>query len=187
MKTEDDHMNKKVLTIFVLLFLATGFTTLVAAQAQDGKAGKGVATITQSFASQAIRPGETWKVYLKASAPDGEMKNIFTLVEQPGVGPYPLGIIGIKKENKKELSGYIYLNTLTPWASLEFVTLNLSVQIQDGSGNFSQPVVFPLSFSSRSVQEMPPPGVFTEQDLGPIMVTLRTVDEGDQDRRRRHK
>jgi hypothetical protein len=180
-------MNKKVLTIFVLLFLATGLTTLGAAQAQGGKEGKGVAVITQSFASQAIRPGETWKVYLKASAPDGEMKNIFALVEQPGVGPYPLGIIGIKKENKKELSGYIYLNTSTPRASLEFVTLNLTVQIQDASGNYSQPAIFPLSFISRSAQEMPPPGVFPEQDLGPIMVTLRIVDDGDHERRGRHK
>jgi len=180
-------MNQKVLTIFVLLFLAAGLTPLAAAQAQSGKEGKGVAVITQSFASQAIRPGETWKVYLKASAPDGEMKNIFALVEQPGVGPYPVGIIGIKKENKKDLSGYLYLNTSTPRASLEFVTLNLTVQIQDASGNFSPPVVFPLAFSSRSAQEMPPPGVFTEQDLGPIMVTLRIVDEGDHERRGRHK
>ena len=175
-------MNKKVLTIFVLLLLAMGFTTLVAAEVQEGKAGKGVPVIARSFASKEIRGGDTWKVYLNVSDPDGEMKNIFALVEQPGVGPYPIGITRIKKENRRELSGYIYLNIFTPFSSinsLEFVTLTLTVQVQDRSGNFSQPVVFPLSISSRFVQEKPPQGVFKEQDLGPIMITLRPIMDGD--------
>ncbi len=134
-------MKKNVIAVLVLLFLATGWAALFAAE---------VPVISQSFASREIRPGDTWKVYLKASAPQGEMKNIFATVDQPGVGAYPVSMIRIKPENRKDLSGYIYLNTSSPRATLEFVTLTLTVQIQDGAGNFSQPVVFPLSFNSRS-------------------------------------
>ncbi len=173
--------------ILGFLLMTEACTTAVAPPAQDGRMEKGTPVVIQSFASPFIRPGETWKVYLKASASTGEMKNIFALVEQPGVGPYPVSIIAIKKENQKKLSGFIYLNTSTPRVSLEFVTLHLTVQIQDASGHFSQPVVFPLSFSARSVQEVPPPGIFTEQDLGPIMVNLGTVDDGDQKKRRRRR
>ena len=180
-------MKAKMTLLLGFIFLAAAFPPAVVPQAQDAKIGKGDAAITRSFASPTLRPGDTWKIYLKASAPQGEMKNIYALVDQPGVGPYPVSIVGIQQENNKELSGYIYLNTATPRVSLEFVALNLTVQIQDALGNFSRAVVFPLSFSSRAAQEVPPPGVFAEQDLGPIMVTLRIVDEEGPDQRRRRK
>lgn len=133
-----------------------------------------VPKIIQSFASSKIRPGDIWKVYLKAMAPDGFIKAVFTLIEQPGVGEYPVSITRIKKESRKESSGYIYLNTATP-DNLNFVNVTATIQIQDNYGRFSEPVAFPLSFHSRYTQETPPPGVFKDEDLGPIMVHLRTV------------
>ena len=136
---------------------------------------KATPVITQSFASKEIWPGETWKVYLNASDSDGEMKNIFAIVEQPGVGQYPLSIIRVKGENRKEMSGYLYLVTATPWYPLNFVNLTLIVQVQDKSGNFSAPAAFPLSINSRYTQEAPPERVFKEQGLGPVMVRLTTM------------
>jgi len=161
-------MAKKVLTIMLaLLFLVMGYTTL---QAKEGEA-KDVPLITQSFASKQMRGGDTWMVYLKSSDPNGQMKNIFAEVFQPGVGS-TLGITRIKKENQKEFSGYIYLNTLTGGRALNFSNLTLTIWIQDRSGNFSNPVVFPLEFNRRYTQQAPPVGVFEGKDLGPIMVTL---------------
>jgi hypothetical protein len=113
-------------------------------------------------------------VYLKASDPNGQMKNIVEEVFQPGVG-YALGNTKIKEENQKEFSGYVYLNTLSGGSALNFSTLTLTIWIQDRSGNFSNPVVFPLEFNSRYIQQAPPAGVFEGKDLGPIMVTLRSV------------
>jgi hypothetical protein len=49
------------------------------------------------------------------------------------------------------------------------------VNVQSKTGVFSQPAVFPLSFQANPVRQMPPEGVFKEQNLGPIMVTLQTV------------
>jgi hypothetical protein len=103
------------------------------------------------------------------------MKNIFAVVEQPGVGPYPLSIVRIREENRKEMSGYLYLVTATPWYPLSFVNISLTIQVQDKSGNFSPPMTFPLSINSRYTQEAAPQGVFKERDLGPVMVSLRTI------------
>ena len=86
-------MSNKILAVsFVLLCLVIGYATLARAEV----AGKAVPVITQSFASTKVWPGETWKVYLNISDPDGEMKYIFATVEQPGVGQYPLSIIRVK-------------------------------------------------------------------------------------------
>jgi hypothetical protein len=155
----------------VLLCLTIGFLSLAGAQA--GKQGGLV--ITQSFASKEINTGGTWKIYLKASHPDGEMASIFATVDQPGVGQYPLSMMKLKEENRKEFSGFVYLSTSSPYGSLDGISLTLTIQIQDKSKTFSQPVVFPLLIQNRATQETPPPGVFKEQELGPVMVILRPV------------
>ena len=102
------------------------------------------------------------------------MKYIFATISQPGVGLYPVSITRIKGENQKELSGYLYMNT-APTLPVEFfnLTLSLAISIQGKGGVFSQPVVFPLSFSPQPAGEAPPEGVFREQNLGSIMVSLQ--------------
>jgi hypothetical protein len=168
-------MNKKVFVAGIVMFcLVVGFT----APAGSEVMAKGTPVITQAFASKEIKPGEAWKVYLNVSDPNGEMKNIFAVVYQAGVGEYPMSIIKVKEESRKQLSGYIYLPTSTAWYPMDYVNLTLRVEIQDRSGNFSAPAVFALSLSSRFSQEAPPQGVFQEQELGPVMVRLKTVDGG---------
>ena len=168
-------MNKKIFALFVAFVLAIGWMVVELGGAHAPAAGKGIPVITQSFASEEIRPGDTWKVYLKASDPDGKMNYIFATVSQPGVGTYPVSITRIKDENRKELSGYLYLNT-APAGLPQFFnrSLTLTVNIQSGGGQFSQPAVFPLFFQAKPTQEGAPEGVFKEEKLGPIMVTLRT-------------
>ena len=135
-----------------------------------------VPMIVQSFASKDVRAGDVWKVYLKASDPEGKMRYIFATITQPGVGVYPVSITRIKGENQKELSGYIYLNTGHAVPTNFFnLTLSLAVNIQGKGGVFSQPVFFFLSFTFQPSQEAPLDGVFREQNLGPIMIDLRTV------------
>jgi hypothetical protein len=171
-------MKKRVLLVSIFLFLGVAWVIPGPMEIKADAEGRGTPLITQSFASKQIGPNDTWKVYLKASHPDGKMKNIFSLIEQPGVGTYSASITRIKEENRKELSGYIYLNTLGPGNQLNFVNLTLTVQIQDMAGHFSAPAVFPLSIYTRFTQEGPPQGVFKEQDLGPIMIRLSTIDGG---------
>jgi hypothetical protein len=162
-------MSKQIEIAFLLfLCLATGCATLQAPEISE----KATPVITQSFASQQISTGDTWKIYLKASCPNGEMRRIYAEINQPGAMPYPLTIIGIKKENAKELSGIITLSTANADSPMGGVHLTLTIHVQDRSGNLSHPVVFPLSIDPRSTQEAPPQGVFKEQELGAVMVTL---------------
>ncbi len=167
-------MKKTIMTAgAILLCLVIGYAPWAGADVVKNS----VPVIKQAFGSAYVWPGENWKVYLNAFDPNGQMKNIFVVVEQPGLGPYPLSIIRVRKENQKELSGYIYLTTATPHYSLNFTNLALTVWIQDHSGNFSAPATFLLSINSRYAQEAAPSGVYKEQDLGPVMVNLRTIGQ----------
>jgi len=170
-------MYKKIIAVVALLFLTMGCAALGGMEVREEKYGKSIPVITQSFASKQLRPRDTWKVYLNASDPDGDMKNIVCVIEQPGRGVYPASRTRIAMENRKDLSGFIYLNTVGV-EGLNFVILTLTVQIEDKAGHFSQAAVFPLSFNSSYKQESPRPGTFQEKDLGPIMITLRPIDDG---------
>ncbi len=169
-------MLKKLFAVGALLLLLMGCAGPSFFQDREEKYGKSVPVITQSFASQQIRPGDTWKIYIKASDPDGDIKNLYSEVFQYGMGLYPLSITRIKEGDGRDLSGYFYLNTGHEQA-MHFVSLILTVYIQDKAGHFSSPAVFPLTFYGGSAQQSPPSGIFPEKDLGPILVTIRPLDD----------
>ncbi|KPK94981.1 MAG: hypothetical protein AMJ94_00610 [Deltaproteobacteria bacterium SM23_61] len=131
----------------------------------------GLPVILRSFASREICPGDTWKVYIHASDPGGDMKTIICAISQPGRGSYPVSYVSVPKGQGGEFSGFIYLNT-GAGQSLPFIHLTLQVEIQDRAGNLSRPVSFLLAFNPRAEQEPPPPGLFQEQELGPIMTSI---------------
>jgi hypothetical protein len=176
----------KLLFLFWLIAALAGCVTpekkgegIPSQPSQPERSPRAVPVITQSYASPQISPGSSWKVYLKASDADGDMKAFFCTVDQPGLATYPLSITRIKEGNQKELSGYLFLN-ISAFRKLDFVELTLTVEIQDRAGNFSKPANFPLFINSRYAQEPPPPGAFQENNLGPIMIELRPA--GDDDR-----
>ena len=136
-----------------------------------------VPVITRSFASEKIRLGDIWKVYLNASDPDGEMQAIVCTLEQPGVGVHPVGLTRVPANARQELSGYVYLSTAGA-QGLSNTGLRLKIQIRDKSGNYSAPVSFSLTFDPRSRAESPPAGIFQERDLEPIMITLTSPSGG---------
>ena len=161
---------------FFLVAGCAAYGTMADREATYGTQGP---VITDSFASSRLRPGDNWKVYLNASDANGDMRDIVAVIEQTGVGGYSASYTRIKAENRKEISGYIYLSTLVPnLNTLNWVNLKVIVQVRDMAGHFSKPVELPLSFSSRASQSPPPAGVYKEQDLGPIMTQLRTLDGG---------
>ena len=127
--------------------------------------------ITQFFAAREICPGDTWKVYLRAASPEGGMKAIYATVDQPGRGPQVGGPIPIPEDQRRDLSGFLHLNTAGAQGSA-FMNLTLTVQIRDRAGRFSEPVSFLLALNPRAAQESPPPGAFEERSLGPVMVSL---------------
>ncbi len=176
---KEKEMNKKILAVLAMLSLVMGCSTMMAGEVPEGTQAKAPPVITQSFASKEVYGEDIWKVYLNASDPDGGLKYIYAVIDQLGVGEYPVSIIRVKEQDRKELSGYIYLNTWNPYVLLQFIKLTLTVQVEDKAGHFSAPVVFPLFIQDRAIQEAPPKGVFKEEDLGPIMITLHGILGGE--------
>mgnify|MGYP000595608077 CR=1 FL=1 len=125
--------------------------------------------ITRAFAATEISPGETWKIYLRATDPQGRMKAIYATVVQPGRGPLATAPIPLAEDQRRELSGFLYLHT-SGHQGLAFETLTLTVQVRDRAGNFSPPVSFSLALNPRAGREEPPPGIFQERALGPLLV-----------------
>jgi hypothetical protein len=173
-------MKKTIAAGVLALLLTAGCATMMSFEEREKTYGKEAPAITEAFAAKQMKPGDVWKIYLKAADPGGDMHRIAAVVNQPGMGPYPISFTKIPQGNGKELSGYVYLNTLgsygTEWQN--FLTISVTVQVQDRAGHFSEPVSFPLTFQTRYTQEPPPPGKFKEDNLGPILVELRPPDGG---------
>ena len=171
-------MDKRFFAGLVFTLFLSGCATVMNAQEKDASPGKTAPTITAYFAASELRGGDTWKIYLNAFDPDGDMKYIVASIDQAGMGAYSASYTRIAKGRGKEFSGYVFLNTMASaaYTSTIFYNLRLTLQIQDRAGNYSQPVVLPLSFEYRAgAQVLPPPGKFEEKDLGPIMISLKTM------------
>ena len=167
---------RMLLVGLVVAFAVTGCSgIMMSMEKKEEVYGKEPPMITESFASKEMRPGDTWKVYLKAFDPGGDMDYILATVFLVGTKAYPVSFIKVREENSKEINGYIYLNTLVPggYGFLNFSSLNLTVEVRDKVGHFSPPVEFSLSINPRAVQDEPPSGVFKDQTLGPVMTTLK--------------
>jgi len=152
----------------IVIFLLPGCATTEPIKEATGKAAP---VITQSFASNMMRPGDQWRVYLKATDDDGNMKMVVAVVEQPGIGTYPVSLTRIPRNQQRELSGYLYLNTMGV-QGLENLSLKITVQIQDRTGQISSPVTHFLSVHSDYRRGNPPEGVFQDQDIGPFLIEL---------------
>ncbi len=172
-------MRKKFLAGEMLSIFAMGCAAFESLAVREEKNGKAVPVIIASFASKQLRPGGTWKVYLKASDPDGDMKRIICLIEQKGIGSYPVSYVNIKEENRRELSGYLYWTTGGVSGAI-FTEVQLTVQIQDMARHLSGPVSFPLKFQQDIQQEDPPKDIFQEKDLGPIMIPMQPWSGGGE-------
>ncbi len=143
-------MIKKAFAIVGIPFLPLGFSALASAEGKEGTGGKAAPVITQSFASKEVRPGQNWNVYLNISDPEGNMKSIFAVVDQLGVGEYPVSIIRVKKRDYKELSGYLYLCTAAPGFSGQFVKLTFNCSRPGQVGEFQPASGIPFVYTPAS-------------------------------------
>ena len=98
----------------VVLLLTVGCATMMSFEEREKLYGKEAPVITETYASKQMNPGDTWKVYLKASDPDGDMESIVATVQMVGSGTHPVSFTRIRDGNRRELSGYVFLSTSNP-------------------------------------------------------------------------
>ena len=102
-------MDKKMIWGLLWLFLLAGCATFESAEVREQRYGKAAPAIDQYFASPTMRPGDTWKVYLKASDPDGDMKRIVTYLGPGSRGAdASAAFTRLREEDRREFSGYLY-------------------------------------------------------------------------------
>ena len=110
--------------------------------------------IIDYYATEVIRPGDSWKVYLHAKDNDGDMKDIVSVLEQVGDVPYGACVSRIKKKDGREVAGYLFLKT--PKDRYLFSDqFNLKVVVRDRQGNRSERVELPLRFGKVQQKEIP--------------------------------
>jgi len=167
-------MDRKFFTGILALLLFTGCTACESLEVKEEKYGKALPVIEQSFASKAMRKGDTWRIYLRASDPDGDMKTILAYFKKGGGGgPTAVSHTQIKENDRREINGYLYWH---PGPEVEnFSEMAMTIQIEDMAGHFSKSVSLPLRIQPSGSQELPPEGAFQEKELGPIMITLKPV------------
>ena len=144
-------MRKVVQTVLVFLMLLG----CAAHQQPDGTTNVDrPPVILATYAPEVIRPGAIWRVYLRATDPDGDMKEIDAVIWQTGYGYYSTDITRIKKGDAKELAGYLYLNT-PPDPTLLSDRFILTLLVVDREGNKSEPVEVPFHFDYVEPEKLP--------------------------------
>ena len=174
-------MVQKNVLIILLLFLVAGCTTCKGVKTGEG--GDQPPRILDSYAAESVRPGATWRVFLEAKDPDGDMHSIITQLVQPGIGYYPPDFTYIKEADREGFAGYLILRTPNDyWLLQEYVEATLT--IQDCEGNKSEPVNFTLRFDNKSgfgPQEVPEKWqMAAKRQLGTIMVEIRSIVQDNQ-------
>jgi hypothetical protein len=167
-------MLKKVSIVIALVLLLAGCATCkdVAKKGTDEQGEPPV--ILDSYASESIRPGANWRVYLKAQDADGDMKYIVAELWQAGVGYYTNNFTYIKGADREGFAGYLVLRTPSDTTLIgdEFI---LMVLVRDCQGNKAEPIYLPLTFDYGAPQGIPEGWeTATNRRLGNILIDIES-------------
>jgi hypothetical protein len=145
---------RKFLLVALLVTLLAGHTASQKVAEAAGDENGNPPVILDKFAAEVIRPGDTWRVYLKAQDADGDMRTIVAQLWQAGVGIHNTDFTPVKGADTQEFAGYLFLRTPAD-NTLVWDRLKLTVFVRDLQGNRSESVELPLRFSLRVKQEIP--------------------------------
>ena len=174
--------------LFVSLFLVLVAGCTLCKGVKTSPDGGEPPVIVDYYASEAVRPGATWRVFLEAKDRDGDMQSIITQIYQPGIGYYPVDFTYIKGADREEFAGYLILRTpADSYLLQEYIEAQLT--LIDCEQNKSEPVKLTLRFDNKSgfgPQNVPEKWQKAAQrKLGTIMVQIRSVIEDNTEGSRR--
>jgi hypothetical protein len=165
-------MKQELLATIVFSFLIMVSLAPLQSGASEGQqAGQGP-VIFDSYASSTVRPGNSWRVYLRARDEGGNMKSIVAVLSGPG-SPTQTSITWLKKNQSQEIAGYLFLRTP---ADTNILNRNYTLQIfvRDSKENKSEAVEFPLSFDlKKRAAELPAKWQdVADNKIGAIMIDI---------------
>ena len=142
-------MLKKVSIVIPLILLLAGCTTCRGVAQKTGEGTGEPPVILDSYAAEYIRPGATWRVYLKAKDADGDIHYIAAQLWQAGVGYYPTSFTFSKGDDREGFAGYLILTTPADRRLLPDI-FKLEVLLRDCEGNKSESLYIPLNFDLKT-------------------------------------
>jgi len=171
-------MNKRIYVLLAFCTLIWGCASFTQCE-KISTPGKGQPpVILDSYASSQIRPGATWRVYLRAKDPDGDMKDMVQVLVRGDSGPFKTSFVPLKAEYRAEMGGYFFLRTPPPTPQTDYSRLGsggltLRIVIRDCQENESGHVEFPLRFTRETSHDLPPVWQdVADRSLGAIMFDL---------------
>lgn len=122
-----------------------------------------------TYADSVTGPRDAWRIYLKGSDPDGDLKFIHLWVNVAGMPTTPIRV-RVDRDQESHISGYLKLfNTKSmDFSDLFGPPIRLSVSLEDRAGNRSNVVDLPVSFYLGAKQDLAPAGAFQDRLLGRI-------------------
>lgn len=170
-------MKTSVRVSLILITLPLVLACCTTSSERGTQSGGSPPVITHSSASKAISHGDTWRIYVEANDPDGDMRQFVCVFKQVGFGSYSPDYVVIKGPHGEKLKGYLrFFSGAGGGLKLdEWTKLSLTLYIRDRGRKNSNKVVFPLTLSRGSKQGPPPPPFDTGQvdRLGTITTELK--------------
>jgi hypothetical protein len=159
-------MSKGILAVFVVAVLGLGCAGVQSRAEKSGSAP----VLEKVFVAPEINHGEMLKIYVKGHDPDGHLKAIAveTAAEKSHVGTGYYSVTRVKKEDRADLSGYLYWDTKK--ALRKDGSGTIEIFLEDQAGNSSNVVSVPLKIVSSGAKFQSPPGEFKDKELGPVMI-----------------
>jgi hypothetical protein len=143
------------------LFILSVIFVFFGLMAQGDAQTEGEPIVNFAYAPERIRQGDTLKIYLSITDPEGNMHRVAFRIEQPGETYYKPDFIYLKKGMEKQFTGHFVLYTRTFVELDDFV---LALSILDRAGNVRKEFRFPLNFDETGEPMKPlPPDM--EKDL----------------------
>ncbi|MBW1982388.1 MAG: hypothetical protein JRJ12_14325 [Deltaproteobacteria bacterium] len=101
--------------------------------------------LLDSWATQKVKPGQVWKVFLAGEDQDGDMRLIVSAIAPRNRQVLNYESTFLRGNNRKAFSGYLYASTPASF-SLNGERFVVSFFIRDASGRKSNPVSFWIDF-----------------------------------------
>jgi hypothetical protein len=119
------------------------------------------------WVSPEVNHGDLLKIYIKASDKEGDMRWIMVSAGR-GKGAIYGSVIRLKKEDRKDLNGYVFWDTGK--AANRTASGTVEITIEDWKGNESETLSLPVKIVSTGAKSQSAPGEFKDKAIGPIMV-----------------
>ena len=104
--------------------------------------------ILDSYASQNIKAGKVWKIFLEAEDKDGDMKDIVAAIAPAAQSFLSYSFVSIHEKESGHLAGYVFVRTPLS-TSLQGKIFSMTIFIRDKEGRRSKSVGFLLRFTEE--------------------------------------